>query len=591
MTAILGISAYFHDAAAALVVNGEIVAAAQEERFTRTRHDPDFPMHAIEFCLQQGNLEIEQIDHVVFYEKPFLKFERLLETYLSFAPRGYRSFLTTMPVWLRSKLYLSRIIGQQLGNRYKKRILFLEHHESHAASAFFPSPFEDAAILTVDGVGEWATSTLGFGSGNQIQLKQQMSFPHSLGLLYSAFAVFCGFRVNSGEAKLMGLAPYGEPRFFELILESLVNLCDDGSFRLDLSYFDFPHRLRMTSKKFAKLFGGEARQPESELTQRECDMAASIQAVTEEILLRMTGWLHSQTATANLCLAGGVALNCVANGRLRRESPFSNIWVQPAAGDAGGALGAALFCWHQLLDKPRPLIQEDSMQGALLGPEFSRADYLNALQNSGWDHQEFVSQTELLQHVARQLSEGKIVGWFQGRMEFGPRALGNRSILADPRRHEIWSQLNQKIKFRESFRPFGPAILRETASQYFDVPETVESPYMLFADRIKPELRTNASGNPGLAQRNIPRGPVPAVTHVDYSSRLQTVDAGRNRLFYELLKAFEQQTGCPMLVNTSFNIRGEPIVASPADAIECFLKTELDILVLGSFVLTKSKVL
>ena len=372
MTAILGISAYFHDAAAALVVDGEIVAAAQEERFTRRRHDPDFPIHAIGFCLQQGNLEIEQLDHIVFYEKPFLKFERLLETYLSFAPRGYRSFLTTMPVWLRRKLYLSRTISRRLGNRYKKRILFPEHHESHAASAYFPSPFEDAAILTVDGVGEWATSTVGIGSGNQIQLKQQMSFPHSLGLLYSAFAVFCGFRVNSGEAKLMGLAPYGQPRFVELILEKLVNLCDDGSFRLDLSYFDFPHRMRMTSKKFARLFGGAARTPESDLTQRECDMAASIQAVTEEILLRMTGWLHSETETPNLCLAGGVALNCVANGRLRRESPFSNIWVQPAAGDAGGALGAALFCWHQLLDKPRPLFQEDSMKGALLGPEFSR---------------------------------------------------------------------------------------------------------------------------------------------------------------------------------------------------------------------------
>ncbi len=590
MTAILGISAYYHDSAAAIVVDGEIVAAAQEERFSRIRHDASFPNQALEYCLQEANLTVEQLDHVAFYEKPFLKFERLLETYLAFAPRGLNSFLTAMPIWLRSKLYLSKKIQRELEGKYNKRILFPEHHESHAASAFFPSPFEDAAILTVDGVGEWASSTLGMGSGNHFEIFRQMQFPHSLGLLYSAFTVFCGFRVNSGEAKLMGLAPYGRPRYVELIRDKLIDLKDDGSFRLDLSYFSFPHQLKMTSSKFAKLFGGPARIPESELTQRELDIAASIQHVSEEILLRMVQYLFSITETTNLCIAGGVGLNCVANGKIRRDGPFANVWIQPAAGDAGGALGAALFSWFQLLDHPRTTSPDDFQQGALLGPSFEADDLMASIRTSGLEYTLIEDESELNSEVAHRLCDQQVIGWFQGRMEFGPRALGNRSILADPRQLEMWSTINDKVKFREAFRPFGPAVLKEKAHDFFQSPAGTDSPYMLIADHVCNEKRNEQKpGLVGLEQNRLPLSSIPSVTHVDYSSRIQTVSQSSNARFYKLIKRFDEMTGCPMLINTSFNVRGEPIVCTPTDALECFVKTGLDAVVLGNYLVTRQK--
>jgi len=589
MTAILGISAFYHDSAAALVVDGHIVAAAQEERFTRKKHDEGFPQHAIEFCLAQAGLSAEQLDYVGFYDKPLLKFERLLETYLAVAPRGFRSFLQAMPPWLRQKLYLPRELNRGLSNKFRKRYVFTEHHESHAASAFFPSPFDEAAILTLDGVGEWATASMGIGRGNRIELTHELRFPHSLGLLYSAFTYFCGFRVNSGEYKLMGLAPYGEPRYVELILNKLIDLKPDGSFRMDMQYFDYCQGLTMTSRKFDALFGGPPRAMESPITQREMDLAASIQQVTEEIMLRAARHLHELTGLENLCLAGGVALNCVGNGRILREGPFKHLWIQPAAGDAGGALGAALFIWHQLLDQPRTAQPGDSQHGSLLGPEFDEASIRQFLDQAGADYQLCESDDELCERVAELLAGEKVVGWFQGRMEFGPRALGSRSILGDARSAAMQSVMNLKIKFRESFRPFAPSVLAEHASEYFGLPAEHESPYMLLVAPVQQAKRLRDSGQSlaGLDKLKSCRSTIPAVTHVDYSARVQSVDAERHGRYRQLLEHFYDKTGCPVVINTSFNVRGEPIVCTPAEAYRCFQATHIDALVLERFVLVK----
>jgi carbamoyltransferase len=591
MTAILGISAFYHDSAAALVIDGRIVAAAQEERFSRVKHDERFPVHAIEYCLKEGGLDAEQLDYVGFYDKPLLKFERLLETYLAFAPAGFRSFSKAMSVWLSEKLHLPREIRKGLGGKYRRRCIFTEHHESHAASAFFPSPFEEAAILTLDGVGEWATASLGYGRGNRITLTDELQFPHSLGLLYSAFTYFCGFRVNSGEYKLMGLAPYGEPVYADLIREKLIDLKEDGSFRMDMSYFQYCQGLVMTSRKFERLFGGPPRRPETPLGQREMDMAASIQQVTEEIMLRAARRLHSRTGMKNLCLAGGVALNCVGNGRILREGPFERLWIQPAAGDAGGALGAALFIWHQLLDNPRTPFASDSQQGSLLGPRFSEEEIRAWLDGCGAKYRLMGSDDELCSHVADLIAGGKVVGWFQGRMEFGPRALGSRSILGDARSAEMQAVMNVKIKFRESFRPFAPVVLRDRASEYFELKPDEESPYMLLVAPVAQRQRIDASSQPlhGLEKLKALRSTIPAVTHVDYSARIQTVDPERHGMLFRLLKAFEAKTGCPVMINTSFNVRGEPIVCRPEDAYRCFMATNMDVLVLERFVLTKEE--
>lgn len=598
MTAILGISAFYHDSAAALVMNGDIVAAAQEERFSRRKHDATFPTAAVSYCLQEAGLSAEQLDFVAFYEKPFVKFERLLETYLAFAPRGFISFAQAMPRWLKEKLFLRKIIRQGVpGSRAP--LIFLDHHESHAASAFFPSPFDEAAILTVDGVGEWSTTCFGTGRGNKIRLTHQVRFPHSLGLLYSTFTYYCGFKVNSGEYKLMGLAPFGQPVYREIILDRLIDLKDDGSFRLNMDYFNYCHGLTMTNRRFDKLFGGPPRKPESLLSQRHMDLAASIQAVTEEILMRMAREIHRQTSMKNLVLAGGVALNCVANGRLLREGPFENIWIQPAAGDAGGALGAALFVWHQLLNKPRQPQSTDSQEGSLLGPQFSASTIQALLTRAEVPYQHFENEADVLDFTSRLLEEEKVVGWFQGRMEYGPRALGARSILADARSPRMQATLNRKIKFRESFRPFAPAVMREYASEWFDLPPDCESPYMLLTAPVRENHRKSLSGqeeailkaDPDLCRRvKVSRSTIPAVTHVDYSARLQTVDETRHGRFYRLLQAFYQRTGCPMLVNTSFNVRGEPIVCAPQDALRCFLATDMDALVLEDFVLLKEDI-
>jgi carbamoyltransferase len=589
MTAILGISAFYHDSAAALVVDGEIVAAAQEERFTRIKHDPDFPLRAVEYCLQEAGLRPEQIDYVGFYDKPLLKFERLLETYLGFAPAGFQSFLQAMPVWLRQKLYLPRELNRGLGGAYKKRYVFTEHHESHAASAFFPSPFDEAAILTLDGVGEWATASAGYGRGNQITLTHELRFPHSLGLLYSAFTYFCGFKVNSGEYKLMGLAPYGEPRFTGEILEHLIDLKPDGSFRMDLSYFNYCTGLTMTSKKFGRLFGGPPRKPESPLTQREMDLAASVQQVTEEIMLRMARFIHAETKCKSLCLAGGVALNCVGNGRILRDGPFDDIWIQPAAGDAGGALGVALFIWYQLLNNPRKANPLDHQRGSLLGPRPDAGHIQKFLDGIGAKYKFYADEDELCQEVARLIASDKVIGWVQGRMEFGPRALGSRSILGDARSPAMQSVMNVKIKFRESFRPFAPAVLQERVSDYFDVRDQQPSPYMLLVAPVQKSRRlpVEAGKLQGIDQLKQLRSVIPAVTHVDYSARIQTVDRDRHGRYYKLLKAFEQQTGSPVIINTSFNIRGEPIVCTPEEAYRCFLATDMDVLVLENAVLLK----
>lgn len=592
MTAVLGISAYYHDAAAALVVDGEVVAAAQEERFTRVKHDPEFPHAAVACCLSTAGLRVEDLTYIAFYDKPLLKFDRLLETYLAFAPRGFRSFFQAMPQWLQGKLNLRRTLRKEFGIGPQPPILFLEHHESHAASAFFPSPFEEAAILTIDGVGEWATASLGVGRGREIELTHEQHFPHSLGLLYTAFTYYCGFKVNSGEYKLMGLAPYGEPRYADLIREHLVDLRPDGSIRLNQEYFNYCTGLTMTSDKFHALFGGPPRQPESPIGPRHMDLAASVQVITEEAVLGAARHLHEMTGQSNLCLAGGVALNCVANGRLLREGPFKQIWIQPAAGDAGGALGAALFVWHQLLENPRRPGRPDGQRASLLGPAYSADEIAAMLDEVGGRADQINDEAALCDKVARLLADGQIVGWFHGRMEFGPRALGARSILGDPRDSEMQSRMNLKIKFRESFRPFAPIVMTEAASDFFEFPEDHDSPYMLVVAPVRdcrPESERTTSAARGFDRLREPRPPVPAVTHVDWSARLQTVDAVRNPRLHQLMQAFREQTGCPVLVNTSFNVRGEPIVCTPRDAWDCFMATDIDVLVLENFVLLKSQ--
>lgn len=592
MPSVLGISAFYHDSAAALVVDGRIVAAAQEERFSRIKHDPGFPANAIEYCLSEAGLTPSQLDYICFYEKPLLKFDRLIESYLAYAPRGFRSFLAALPVWLKKKLHLRREIRKGLGGSFTRQIIFPEHHESHAASAFFPSPYQEAAILTVDGVGEWATATWGTGQGNRIELSHELRFPHSLGMLYSAFSYFCGFKVNSGEYKLMGLAPYGQPVYADLIRTHLVDIKPDGSFRLNMEYFNYCAGLTMTSPKFERLFGGKPRQPESPIDEREMNLAASIQAVTEEILLKMVGHVHSQTGQKHLCLAGGVALNCVANGRILREGPFESIWIQPAAGDAGGALGAALFTWYQLLGNPRQPSLPDGQGGSFLGPRNDEESIRQYLQRVGAPHEFVDDEDAFCRRVAELIAAGKVVGWVQGRMEFGPRSLGARSILGDARDPAMQSVMNQKIKFRESFRPFAPVVLQDRVQDYFETRPEESSPYMLLVAPVRAERRLAASDqNPksGFDQLKTVRSEIPAVTHVDYSARIQTVDPVRHGRFYRLLKLFEAQTGCPVLINTSFNVRGEPIVCRPDEAYRCFLATNIDVLVLERFILLKEQ--
>jgi carbamoyltransferase len=591
MTAILGLSAFYHDSAAALVVDGAIVAAAQEERFTRKKHDSEFPARAVAYCLDAAGLAVEDLDYVAFYDKPFTKFERLLETYLAYAPAGFRSFRQAFPLWLKKKLYLPREMDRHLDRRYRGRYVFTEHHESHAASAFFPSPFDEAAIITVDGVGEWTTTSYGVGRGNRIELQKVLRFPHSLGMLYSAFTYYTGFRVNSGEYKVMGLAPYGRPLYKEQILTHLLDLKEDGSYRLNMEYFNYCQGLTMTSEKFHALFGGPPRQPEARLTQREMDLAASIQEVTEEVMLRLARHVQRETGLKNLVLAGGVALNCVANGRLLRETPFEHIWIQPAAGDAGGALGAAQFVWHQLLDQPRRPNGRDAQQGSLLGPAYDDDAIAAVLDEEGAVYTTFATEEQLCEEVARLLDQENVVAWFQGRMEFGPRALGARSILGDARSEKMQSVMNLKIKFRESFRPFAPCVLREHVHEYFQMRPGEDSPYMLLVAPVQDSMRVPVAAGYddafGIDKLNYARSRIPAVTHVDYSARVQTVDRERNPLFYLLLKKFYQRTGCPVLINTSYNVRGEPIVCTPADAYRCFLATDMDVLVMGRQLLLK----
>jgi carbamoyltransferase len=597
MAAILGISAFYHDSAAALVVDGEIVAAAQEERFTRKKHDARFPALAIEYCLREAGLTQADLDHAVFYDKPLVKLDRLLETYLSFAPSGLRSFSMALPLWLKDRLFMRRTIRKGLSEATRARLLFCGHHESHAASAFFPSPFDRAAILTLDGVGEWSTATFGIGEGNRIHLIKEIRFPHSLGLLYSAFTYYCGFKVNSGEYKLMGLAPYGRPLYRDLIYQHLLDVKPDGSFWLNMEFFNYCQGLTMTGRRFAEIFGGPARQPESQIEQRHFDLAASIQAVTEDIMMRIAHHVHAETGMEHLVLAGGVALNCVANGKLLRDGPFESIWIQPAAGDAGGALGAALLVHHQLMDRPRARRTVDAQQGSFLGPRFEPAAIRSEVLR-GIPHEE-LDQAALDDRVAALLADGKVVGWFAGRMEFGPRALGGRSILGDPRSPRMQAVMNLKIKFRESFRPFAPCVLAEHAHEWFGLPRGQESPYMLLVAPVLErhlvalgdEERAIMMDDPDLCRRvNVVRSTVPAVTHVDYSARVQTVDAQRNPRLHRLLSAFHRLTGCPVLVNTSFNVRGEPIVCTPTDAYRCFLATEMDALVLENLLVQKSDV-
>jgi carbamoyltransferase len=585
-TYVLGLSALYHDSAACLLRDGEIVAAAQEERFSRKRHDPALPLRAVEYCLSTGNVSISDVDHVVFYDKPFLKFERLLDTFLATAPHSFGPFLKSMPLWLKQKLWTGDLVADALG--FHGKVLFAEHHESHAASAFFPSPFDEAAVLTVDGVGEWATTTCGYGRGRDLVLLDEIRFPHSLGLLYSAFTQFCGFKVNSGEYKLMGLAPYGEPRFVDRILSSLIDLKNDGGFSLAIDRFEFLTGNRMVGRGFEELFGGPARQPEATLTERELDLACSVQVVTEEVMLRLARRIHEKTGMKNLCLAGGVALNCVANGRLLREGPFESIWIQPAAGDAGGAVGAAYAVWHLYLKKERPARKgRDSMQAALLGPAFDEDAIESELRAFGAKYHR-VPGTENADLAARLIEEGKVVGWFQGRMEFGPRALGARSILGDPRSESMQTTMNLKIKFRESFRPFAPAVLREEVSDWFEL--DVDSPYMLLVANVAARHRISRSSRAtGLEKLREPQSTIPAVTHVDGSARIQTVAREDSPRFYDLLSAFRHRTGCPVLINTSFNVRGEPIVCSPTEAYRCFMRTRIDALVAGDFVLYKEE--
>ena len=587
---ILGISAFYHDSAACLLQDGVIVAAAQEERFTRKKHDHRFPVSAIEYCLEEAGINVEDLDHVAFYDKPLLKFDRLLETYIAFAPRGFKLFLMGLPLWLKQKLHIPREIDRGLDKRFSGRYIFTEHHESHAASAFFPSPFEEAAIVTLDGVGEWATASIGEGRGNRIELKQELRFPHSLGLLYSAFTYFTGFRVNSGEYKLMGLAPYGEPIYADLIFDRLLDLKEDGSFRMDMSYFAYCHDDVMTSKKMDELFGGPPRRAESELTQREMDIAASIQVVTEEIMLRIARHAHRVTGMKNLVMAGGVALNCVGNGRVLREGPFERVWLQPASGDAGGALGAASFVWYQLLDRPREVQGQDLQTGSLLGPEYGMDEVASFLEKVGAVYTRHDDEADLVDAVAGLIADEKVVGHFSGRMEFGPRALGNRSIIGDARSEKMQTVMNLKIKFRESFRPFAPCVLRERVQDYFEMRDGEDSPYMLLVAPVQESKRRQGddSAATGLDKLKQTRSEIPAVTHVDYSARVQTVDAERNPRLHRIMSRFDEITGCPVIINTSFNVRGEPIVRTPEDAFRCFMATDMDALVLGDIVLLKT---
>ncbi len=593
---VLGLSAFYHDSAAALLVDGDIVAAAQEERFTRKRHDAGFPHEAIRYCLAEGGIGVTDLDYIVFYDKPLVKFERLLETYLSYAPDGFRSFMVSMPVWLKEKLFLKNLIRKEMATLadVKQRDLpplrFTEHHQSHAASAFYPSPFDKAAVLCMDGVGEWATTSVWMGEGNALKPLWQIDFPHSLGLLYSAFTYFTGFKVNSGEYKLMGLAPYGEPVYADIIRDKLLSLKPDGTFRMDMRYFNYANGLTMTNDAFASLFGGPPRRPESQVTQREMDLAASIQLVTEEIVLALGRTVHDELGAENLCLAGGVALNCVANGRLLREGPFTNIWIQPAAGDAGGAVGAALALWYDYLGKPRqPVPGRDAMHGAYLGPRFSDGEIAAALDAAGAVYTR-LPDAELMPKLAAILEGENVVGWFNGRMEFGPRALGARSIIGDARSAKMQSVMNLKIKYRESFRPFAPSVLAERVSDWFELGS--DSPYMLLVAPVKTERRRAMTDAElalfGIDKLNVPRSEIPAVTHVDYSARIQTVHAETNPRYHALLSAFEARTGCPVLVNTSFNVRGEPIVCTPEQAYRCFMRTEMDYLVIDNFLLAKT---
>ena len=588
---ILGISAFYHDSAAALLVDGKIVAAAQEERFTRKKHDQSFPVHAIDYCLKEAGIEPGQIDLVGFYDKPYLKFDRLLETYLAYAPLGFRAFLEGMPQWLRKKLHLPREMRKGLKGEYRKRFVFTLHHESHAASAFFPSPFEEAAIVTLDGVGEWSTASIGFGRGNEITLTHELRFPHSPGLLYAAFTYYCGFKVNSDEYKLMGLAPYGEPRYADLILEHLIDLKEDGSFRMDMSFFNYCHGLTMTSEKFHELFGGPPLPLGGHLTQREMDLAASVQFVIEEIMLRMVRHAQVQSGSKNLCLAGGVALNCVGNGRIQREGPFEDIWIQPAADDAGGALGVALFAWHQLLGNSREVQAQDSQAGSMLGPQFSDEAIQQFLEGTDSSYELVADEESLCETIAEEIEAGHVIGWFQGRMEFGPRALGARSLIGDARSSKMQSVMNMKVKFRESFRPFAPIVLTEHVQDYFGIPAGKESPYMLLVAPVNEERRKSipaelrdASGIDKLLQI---RSEIPSVTHVDYSARVQTVDPQRHGLLRKLMETFYRRTGCPVLVNTSFNLGWAPIVCSPKDAYETFMSCDIDVLCMGRHVLRK----
>ena len=592
---ILGLSAFYHDSAACLIKDGEIIAAAQEERFTRIKHDASFPANAIRYCLKEAKIDSNDIENVVFYEKPFLKFERLLETYLAFAPRGFVSFAKAIPVWVKDKLFQKSLLTNHLKNIFednidwKERLLFSEHHLSHAASAFYPSPFESAAILTLDGVGEWTTTSLALGNKNNINVIKEINFPHSLGLLYSAFTYYTGFKVNSGEYKVMGLAPYGKPRYAKLIKDKLIKIANDGSFQLNMNYFNYASGLTMTNKKFDALFGGPPRKPETDLTQREMDLASSIQKVTEEIIIKLAKEIARETGKKNLCLAGGVALNCVANGILLREEIFDNIWIQPAAGDAGGALGAALSTWYIHYNKSRTVFKKrDAMKGSYLGPEFNDKEIEEELKACGAKFK-ILSENDLIEEVSIALIEEKAVGWMQGRMEFGPRALGGRSIIADPRSPKMQKQLNLKVKFRESFRPFAPSILREKVSEWFK--HDADSPYMLFVANVKDDKLRQMTYEEellfGIDKLNVIRSKVPAITHVDYSARIQTVHSDTNPRYHALIAKFEEKTGCPIVVNTSFNVRGEPIICSPTDAFKCFMGTDMDVLAIGNYILYK----
>jgi len=593
---ILGISAFYHDSAATLIIDGKIIAAAQEERFSRKKHDARYPYNAINYVLSEANLKLSEVDHVVFFEKPFLKFERLLETYLAFAPAGFKSFSLSMPIWLREKLFQKKFLFDKLHEQDKnfndiKKIKFSEHHYSHAASAFFPSPFKDALVLTLDGVGEWATSTLAVGKGNELKIYKEMHFPHSLGLLYSAFTYYAGFKVNSGEYKLMGLAPYGEPKYKDLIIDKLMDLKEDGTFRLDMSYFNYATGLTMTNKKFSKLFNQPVRNSKlDKITQFHMDIASSIQAVTEDIILRLTSSIAKEYKIENLCLAGGVALNCVANGKILKQKLFKNIWIQPASGDAGGSLGAALAFWFKELNNSRNTNNKDQMKGSFLGPSFDDLHIEKELKSLNAKFK-LLSSENLIETVAKEISNNKTVGWFQGRMEFGPRALGGRSIIADPRSEKMQKELNLKVKFRESFRPFAPSILIDDVANWFDL--DIESPYMLLVANVKKKIQIQINEKDkklfGIEKLNIKRSSIPAVTHVDYSSRIQTVHQETNSKYYNLLKKFKEITNCPILINTSFNVRGEPIVCSIKDAFNCFMGTDLDILVCENFILYKNE--